>query len=379
MEAAEPGTLSRRRRRAVALAAGAAIVVLVAGVIYLRGSSPAPMSPLASPLVNPDDTSIDWVIYDFPSPTVAWALTFPRDRPAAFSVSRTIDGGKHWQQRHAGTVGLKGNFPVHVRFADEKRGFVAPGDGRLLRTSDGGASWKSLKLPEPANSNLSFRDDKRGWLMAPMNRLASEPIHLHATDDAGETWHQLSDPPLDSAIFAFRRTSEVWMASRGAQSARAYRSIDGGLSWQAVDIPLEKASAGPGPWSTLVTLLPGNGVIVSAFCQCPGPVETNFTSFDGGVTWQVLPPAPGRGQRFVAYSDDVNWWTIYGTIYRSTDAGQTWHRASDNLVALNWQFQPRAIDQKHAWAQIEVKDGYGLATTADAGLHWTRVKVPQFT
>jgi len=374
VDAVEPGALSRRKRRAVALAAGALLVVIVAGAIYLRGTS----SALPSPTVKRDDVTLDFVTYDFTSPTVAWALIFSRDQSGGFSVSQTIDGGKHWQTRLSRSRSQTGNSPV-VRFFDAKRGFVAAGDGQLYRTADGGATWKILALPETTNSYLGFSDARRGWLMTPMSRPAGQPVHLYATEDAGESWKKLPDPPVESALFAFRRTSEAWVASRESQSPRVYRSVDGGLSWQPRDIPVEKAISGTGPWTTFVVLLPGDGLVASASCYCPVVAEGNFTSFDGGATWQVLPQAPGRGQRFVAYADDVNWWTIYGTIYRSSDAGQTWARASDNLVALNWQFQPRAVDAKHAWAQIGVDAGYGLATTADAGLHWARVKVPQFT
>lgn len=380
MDAAEPDALSRRKRRAVALAAAAVIVTVAGGLVYLHSSPPA--APRA---VNPAEATPDFDIYDFTSPTVGWALGFA-DRSLGFSVSRTIDGGKHWQRRLSGDHRNGVGAPVLIRFFDEKHGFVANGAGPLLRTSDGGTSWTSLSLPEPLGSHVDFRDQRHGWLITPIVHgqvgppgHEAEPAHLYATDDAGDSWRRLPNPPAGSSVFTFRGTSEAWLASGEPGPPRVYRSTDGGLSWQPREVPVGKVTTATGPWNTWVMLLPRDGVIVSVNCECNSP-GFSFTSFDGGMTWRLLPAGPGRGPLFTAYQDDVNWWTtVAATLYRSSDAGQTWTKASDHLP--DWHFQPRAIDMEHAWAQIGVIEGlgYGLATTADAGLHWTRVTIPQST
>jgi len=374
MDALEPGGLSRRRWRAVAWAAAAAIVIVVAAIVYLRPSAPAPF-PAAAPTVKPGEATTGFVLYDFPSPTVGWALGFP-DQTSGFEVSRTIDGGKHWQRRHTG--GRSPSAPLLIRFFSDKRGLVAVGD-QLIRTSDGGANWKSLSLPDTRPSYMNFRDDRHGWLMVIDAR---QHALVYSTDDSGDTWRALSDIPADANFFAFRRTSEAWIASGGPESPHVYRSIDGGLSWQRREIPFPDGDVTMktiGSWSTFLRLLPGEGVIASTFCTCPANAFFESASFDGGATWRFLPDAPFRGasarQPVVAYQDDIHWWYVdAGTLYRSSDSGRTWTKASTQLP--DWEFMPRAIDTKHAWAQVRGFGGYGLATTSDAGLHWTRVTVP---
>jgi photosystem II stability/assembly factor-like uncharacterized protein len=209
---------------------------------------------------------------------------------------------------------------------------------------------------------------------------ADQQSYLYATDDAGDNWTRLPDPPAGTYHMVLRRSKEAWVSAASPGLPRVYRSDDGGLTWQRRQIPLEKVAISASPWNAQVTVLPGDGVIASVFCACNGaPDRYNFTSFDGGVTWRNLPPDPGRGLYFTAYQDDFNWWAIDATyLYRSSDAGQTWTKAAEHLP--NWQFLPYAVDANHAWAQTGVFDGlgFGLATTADAGLHWTRVKAPQF-
>jgi photosystem II stability/assembly factor-like uncharacterized protein len=377
MDTPEPAGLARRKRRAVALAAAAVIVIVAGGLVYLRSSPPT--APRA---INPADASPDFAMYDFISPTVAWALGFP-DRSLGFSVSRTVDGGKHWQRRLSGDHRNSAGAPLLIRFFDEKHGFVANGAGPLLRTSDGGASWTSLSLPEPMGSRIGFRDEAHGWLIAPLGRGARQPVHLYATDDAGDSWHRLPDLPAGIQSFAFRRSSEAWLAGNNSGPPHVYRSVDGGLSWQQREIPLPEGSLIPAieSWDTLVTLLPGQGAVASAFCGCPEVDGFQSISLDGGATWRFVPDpynprVPVRSM--VAYQDDVHWWFIDARVlYRSSDAGQTWSKAADHLP--DWHFLPRAIDMKHAWAQIGVIGGSGLATTGDAGLHWTRVTVPLST
>jgi photosystem II stability/assembly factor-like uncharacterized protein len=97
-----------------------------------------------------------------------------------------------------------------------------------------------------------------------------------------------------------------------------------------------------------------------------------FTSFDTGSTWRYVPPPPGE----VGHQDAFHWWAIKGMVLsKSTDAGQTWNQV--NSVLPDWQFVPHVLDSKHAWPELTVVGGYGLALTNDGGLQWTRGNVPQ--
>ena len=353
----------------------------------MRAPSPPLTAPVAFPTDNTADVTSDKVFYNFPSPTVAWALDFSRSPQTRVSVLRTVDGGKHWQRRftndYGTSVGMSTGSPLLVRFFDENHGFVGTYLGPMLRTSDGGASWKSLSLPDSGGTFVDFWDAMHGWLIKiPVNGQVGGSPHLYSTENGGDSWHRLPDPPAGTRYFVFRRTSEAWLTSDVSGPPRIYRSTDGGLSWQRRDIPVDKVTHVYGAWVQIaLKLLSGDGVIASVACECSGGTM-NFTSFDSGATWRLIPFAERANSDpvwidvdLVVYQDDIHWWTIDKTIlYRSSNAGQTWIQEADGLP--DWKFQPAANDAKHAWAAISVIGGSGLATTNDAGLHWTQVSVP---
>ena len=163
------------------------------------------------------------------------------------------------------------------------------------------------------------------------------------------------------------------MSGYGPGNPHVYTSNDGGQSWHRHDLPPPPS----GSWDagidlpTSVELLPGVGAFASVF-PASGDVPFLFTSFDQGVTWRYLSPPPGQ----VAYQDANHWWAMKSTLlFKSTDAGQTWFQVSNKLP--DWQYLPQVLDSKHAWAEVSVLGGYGLAFTDNGGVNWTRVTVPQ--
>ncbi len=381
MDASQPDRVSARVARAVALIAASVIVIAVAGVAYVRatlmpGSTGPVASPAAAQVIDPALVTGDLVTYTFVSPSIGWAFDFSQRPPHAssgdFWVFRTGDGGRHWQKQLAGNNGLNSIGPYSIQFFDLSNGFVfvAGIPDQLLRTTNGGATWSFIDLPTANVGEVTFGDPTDGWLLEAI--LAGGPTpNIFATSDAGDTWQRLPSPPVKNLDMTLRGRTDAWLRTYETDPPRVYRSNDWGTSWQSTVIPYP-LSLGE-PWDASVTLLPGIAVEASLSCQCAPNTTFSYTSFDGGKSWNYVPPAPGS---FVAHQDDVHWWVINArTLYRSSDAGQSWTRISSGLP--DWQFIPHPIDSLHAWAELIVNGGYGLALTDDAGLHWSRAGIPR--
>lgn len=368
--------LSQRQQRAAALIAAAAVVIVLAATIYLRsstGSAPRSFGPSA-----PDRSIVSSapLIYDFATPLLGWAVESPSGPTAAIAVFKTTDGAKHWVEQLVQRTSSPEPVEVQIQFVDQLHGFVVAGGpfGLLYRTSDGGRTWASAPLPPNARNfdGVMFIDPMNGWLLG---RNDQRP-QLYSTGDAGDNWRQRSTPG-DVSGLGVRDSSEAWLGSVTPGVPHLYLSTDAGDTWQRRDLPPPPGiswdvggSNGQPFINTSVHVVPGVGEVASVDTGIFGAVY-NFRSFDRGATWTSTPIPPG----LVAYQDSIHWWAMQGTsLFKTADAGQTWTESTNELPV--WHFVPEIIDSNHAWSQIVVEGGYGLAATADSGLHWTRDHVP---
>ena len=366
--------LSRRGLRAVAIGALALLVIAAAGLVYLR-STATTKEATTRPSVDPMVVTSNPVTYDFVSATTGWAILGSVGQSRLF---RTTDGARHW---HSQSPGGESSFPISssvlVQLFGPGDGFMAIGQLsalHLYRTNDGGAHWASVQVPDPQVEAVTFSDPTHGWMMAGTNSGSSS---VYATTDGAMSWQRLSDSPIGAYGLSARGSAEIWSGSFGwTGPPRVSVSNDGGANWRDDQLPSPPTMSGDqvaaSQWDTTITSLPGVGLLATALCGCLPGGPFMFTSFDAGATWTFVPPPPG----LVGFQDDFHWWAITARmLYKSSDAGLTWTKVSNQLP--DWQFVPYVLDSKHAWAELTVVGGHGLALTNDGGLHWSRADVPQ--
>ncbi len=136
-----------------------------------------------------------------------------------------------WKAQNSGTT-----YSLYsVSAVSQTRVFAVGGDnnkgvGILLKTTNGGATWKDAGTTFTRNVRLnkvSFIDSKEGWI-TPMG--VSYLIH---TIDGGETWQQLFNNylPNDMISHQFVTAKRGWVNAIGAYLGCVMRTDDGGLSW----------------------------------------------------------------------------------------------------------------------------------------------------
>ncbi len=236
-------------------------------------------------------------------------------------VVRTTDGGSNWE------VVMIPDFPRlkdgqgntyggirGITFLNERVGWVVGVDGGISKTTDGGATWKSLTAAGAKTLySVSFSDETNGWV-------TGDSASLHATSDGGATWRAVAtgDTPdpgstrlndYNAVLFTDSETGIV-IGERG----RVFSTRDGGEEWIQGDAP-EAAE-----WT------------FGGFVNVARPVDS--------IVWaaglRIFPP------------DDVN-----GAIMRSTDGGESW---SDPSILIPWQFFEIVTypdlsfpDARHGW------------------------------
>jgi photosystem II stability/assembly factor-like uncharacterized protein len=395
-----PESLSPRARRAMPLIAGALATIVVVGLVYLHPSFPTTHSVLrVAPSPTPPLIPQRYLVsYDFLTATAGWALVEEASSAAPrFWVFKTTDAARHWQRQFAGSAMSTNAGPLKVQFFDRINGLIAlGGTGAVYRTGDGGAHWTELAMPTFSYSNVIFSDRLHGWILGTVLSVdqRTSAAQFFSTTDAGDHWAALPPPPAFPLVgkggfseMAFRWPGEGWMGGF-AQQSRVYSTIDGGATWLGHPLPVTVVgkggfAVGSAPLvETTVSLLPGAGVLAVVFD--PNGTPIGLTSFDGGSTWRRLAPPPGNTTYtdFI-FQDTFHWWAMrFGTLFKSSDAGQSWKQVS--LQLDDWDYVLQVIDAKHAWAQLVATfpgstppaQGTGLSTTADGGLHWNSVNVP---
>ncbi|WP_310830913.1 hypothetical protein [Paenibacillus pedocola] len=272
----------------------------------------------------------------FPDNVHGWALASVKEGTDAYLIA-TADGGSTWKRISETAVGFE-----RIAFTDSKHGF---GYVRAFTyyTEDGGLSWSQIKTP--ANTRgAEFSSRSNGWavVVAP-----GEGYRIMKTTDGGASW-KLS---LKSA-FAYPEYGRVY--AKGDQvyaflyggtgmsqtSYSLYASSNQGGKWNRV-IAEDTAGGGPAPGSGTALLKkgpasgkPGNMQLVgnsTAFLVGYSPAGEKVAvgrTFTGGRQWANLPPIAGF-DGIISFPDSKDgWMAVRGqnssSLYATKDGGATW-------------------------------------------------------
>ncbi len=211
----------------------------------------------------------------------------------------TTDGGAHWKSAKvpgAGTLEFRDVQAFSARLAY----LLASGPGtasRIYKTEDGGATWAlHFKNHEPSAfyDCFSFWNPRRGLTMSDA---VSGVFPVIRTSD-GEHWTNIGDrlPAAQTGEAAFAASGtcvatqgndNAWIATGGAAKARILATTDGGDSWNAYETPIVQGTPSSGGISVAFRdahhgiLGGGELAVTDAF------TDNVARSADGGKTWQL--------------------------------------------------------------------------------------------
>jgi photosystem II stability/assembly factor-like uncharacterized protein len=238
----------RRNRRLGSGLVGLAIAAagIGAGLYAFRptgqgkpADSPSPIqSSVSSPAPSPSETPSGVPPVEAgAAPAVSGPLQFVDDQhgwmvdPEVGKILVTADRGHSWQVQLSDPPTVKA-----IDMLDAQTGWALLDDG-LLGTTDGGAHWS--RVSQVPLSSVQFLSSDLGWgIEQPGSRLLR-------TENGGATWKPLETPiPADSVCFADDQQGWVVGVADGT-TPTFYRTQDGGTTWSSSEMPLPADWGGP--------------------------------------------------------------------------------------------------------------------------------------
>ena len=283
----------------------------------------------------------------------------------------TTDGGRTWRTASAqpkpGSFG--GPMPFAPGFLSATTGFTAWGNG-LLRTTDSGASWQrvySLPTSDNAYGPVTFATPQLGYAEAWINTPPPDTVStvVLRTDDGGASWRVVSGvvaggsdigtPPPNGPADALAAwgQEDVAMAMQGV----LYVSRDGGVTWKAVAGPQLNMTTGD-----VFTYDPEGELLTD-------DIDGNLMRLTPDDTWQSVWPTTALAR--VDFTSASQGFALTrgegrGRLLRTVDGGRTW-----STVSVPGRSAPTDLtfaSARSGW--ILRADGERLLATADAGRTW---------
>lgn len=243
----------------------------------------------------------------------------------------------YWQAQDSGvSASLRGLSAVSDQVA-----WASGSRGTVIRTTDGGATWKDVSIPE--TDTLEFRDIEGFDANTAIVLSAGLPAVIYKTTDGGQTWDQKYFSMKEGTFYD---AMDFWNEQEGIAFGDAIdgrllilKTSDGGESWQ--ELPFEQrpqALEGQGGFAASGTCLRTVGES-QVYIGLGGKEASLFYSFDKGESWQktMTPIQSGEsteGIFSIDFKDEMTGLMVGGD-YRgdsltkinaayTTDGGRNW-------------------------------------------------------
>lgn len=142
-------------------------------------------------------------------------------------IFHTVDGGKTWQCQYA----ERGRHLFGLYFTDERTGFACGELGILLKTENGGATWRELPVTGTRRwlYGITFQNGMNGFIVG-------ESETVLKTTDGGRTWMKVN-AEADRQFYGFRASYRdiAFNGSFGCivgSNGTVLTSSDAGQKWQ---------------------------------------------------------------------------------------------------------------------------------------------------
>ncbi|MFG2924379.1 1,4-beta-glucanase [Streptomyces sp. NPDC048305] len=303
------------------------------------------------------------------------------------TLFRSTDGGASWTSLKDTAVLDVSETPYLKWGREPKFGWwiqavaVDPYDSRHIVYGTGATVFGTRDLVHWAPEIRGLEETSVRQLIAPpsgarlLSGLGDIGVMRHDSLTASPSRGMASNPVFGTATGLALATLKPSYVVRtgwpsGSQSAGAY-SEDGGASWQPFASQPEIAPSAPGP----VAVSADGATLLWSFVHWDGTKYPAHRSTDGGATWAEVPTFP-KGGAPVADPLDSRRFYVYdtdtGSVFLSSDKGATFIAGATGLPSGDVQFRIAAAPGRSGDLWLSAKDN-GLLRSTDGGRTFTPV------
>lgn len=228
---------------------------------------------------------------------------------------------------------------------------VGPGNGQVLKTTDGGNTWNQIAGTTYRNYSAFWHDANNGYVGY------RSPWGIWKTTNGGTSWDSLNTGlGAATGIWYYIHFSSPTNGFIAGSSGIAGRTTDGGATWTASTTNFSTSVIYGGDY------IDANKYIIV------GSSGKYGISTDGGATFtQAVLPGTTAAQYDVDFIDANTGWVVgsSGNIRKTTDGGATW--TTQTSGSLSTLYSVRAINANTVWVG---GSGGTILYTVDGGNTW---------
>jgi photosystem II stability/assembly factor-like uncharacterized protein len=222
--------------------------------------------------------------YDLGPGTVSAIAVDPKNKCTVYvsirnDLNKTIDCGRSWKPIFTDTVANTQITAVAVDHFNTENIFISLSRGDIVKSSNRGDSWQTLKRFESLAKNLVIDPNDSRRMYVYVNRKG-----LFKSDDSGQTWEDINAPFVENKINGEIVDIEL---VKGQPN----------LVWAATPLGILKSSDRAKTWELMNLLPPKNNAFIASMVVNPKDINqlyyitnnTFYKSIDGGANWSPRP------------------------------------------------------------------------------------------